>query len=248
MDAKISTIKYSNFRKALLDNCKKSFNNFFQVDKVDKDKNMDEDQLIKFKLKLFGNIQFVGELNRRQLLQEAIIISVFDMLLAFETKEYEQYVNDNTIEGACVLMEKIGYLTDEKLKKIQSTQEKTEQKRLKNEKMLQRFTAIFAKFEVLAENGCSLRVRMILKNMLENRASGWERTKKQNEAGPKKLEELRRELEEKHRLEEQARMQAEMDDQYLYENQNQNYRDYPREAKGGRRGRETQYYKKKDQF
>ena len=37
--------------------------------------------------------------------------------------------------------------------------------------------------------------------MLSNRESGWEKTKKQNEAGPMKVDDLRRVLEAKARLE-----------------------------------------------
>ena len=48
---------------------------------------MDNEQLLRFRHRLHGNIKFVGELNRRNLLQENIIVSVFDMLLAVETKE-----------------------------------------------------------------------------------------------------------------------------------------------------------------
>jgi hypothetical protein len=66
-----------------------------------------------------GNIQFVGELFRRKLLQESIIISVFDMLLGVETQEdHLSQINDNTVEGAVVLMEKIGYMIDEKLSSL----------------------------------------------------------------------------------------------------------------------------------
>lgn len=43
---------------------------------------------------------------------------------------------------------------------------------------------------------------MLLRNMLDNRKSGWEKSKKANESGPKKVEELRRELEEQARIEE----------------------------------------------
>ena len=46
---------------------------------------MDEEAVLKFKDRLLGNIQFVGELNRRNLLSENILISVFDMLLAVKT-------------------------------------------------------------------------------------------------------------------------------------------------------------------
>jgi len=42
---------------------------------------MDEEAQFKFKDRLLGNIKFVGELNRRNLLSENILVSVFDMLL-----------------------------------------------------------------------------------------------------------------------------------------------------------------------
>lgn len=43
-------------------------------------------------------------------------MSVFDMLLAVDTKETQlPFINDNTVEGAVVLMEKIGHMIDEKL-------------------------------------------------------------------------------------------------------------------------------------
>lgn len=41
--------------------------------------------------------------------------------------------------------------------------------------------------------------------MLDNRKSGWEKSKKEKEGGPKKVEDLRRELEEKARKEEELR-------------------------------------------
>lgn len=81
----VGSIKFSEFRKTLLEFCKKSFDQFF--DKEIKQKEMDEEELIKFKERLLGNIKFVGELNRRNLLSENILISVFDMLLAVNTQE-----------------------------------------------------------------------------------------------------------------------------------------------------------------
>lgn len=75
----------------------------------------------------------------------------------------------------------------------------------------------------------SNRIKMLIKNMLENRESGWERTKKQNEAGPMKVEELRKETERKLKEEAEIRMQAEAEEQ-AYLNQ-------------GGRGRGGQYNK-----
>jgi hypothetical protein len=72
--------------------------------------------MLKFKSRLFGNIYFVGELFRRGLLQESIILSVFDMLLVVNTNDNQlAFVDDNTVEGAVVLMEKIGFKLDTKL-------------------------------------------------------------------------------------------------------------------------------------
>ena len=45
---------------------------------------MDQEEEIKYKQRLFGNIKFVGELNKRGLLAESIMISIFDMLLVTE--------------------------------------------------------------------------------------------------------------------------------------------------------------------
>jgi hypothetical protein len=38
---------------------------------------------------------------------------------------------------------------------------------------------------------------MLIKNMLDNRAKGWEKTKKQDESGPMKVNELHEKLERK---------------------------------------------------
>lgn len=57
------------------------------------------------------------------------MISIFDMLLVTVGNERLEFVNDDTIEGACVLMNKIGYLIDEKLNKLGKEEKKEERKR-----------------------------------------------------------------------------------------------------------------------
>ena len=54
-EAKQKTIKNSVFRKVLLDNCKKSFYNFFSEDIREKKAAMDHDKLLGYKHKLFGS-------------------------------------------------------------------------------------------------------------------------------------------------------------------------------------------------
>lgn len=118
LDAKKTTLKNSTFRKTLLAECKSSFDQFFLQDK-EKRAAMDTEALYKYQKRLFGNVKFVGELNRRNLLQESIIISVFNSLLGVnDVNGQRESVNDDTIEGATVLMNKIGYLIDDKIAKI----------------------------------------------------------------------------------------------------------------------------------
>lgn len=122
LDAKKTTLKNSTFRKTLLAECKEIFDQFFLQDKA-KRQAMDAEANYKYQKRLFGNVKFVGELNRRNLLQESIIISVFNSLLGADGQSQRQFVNDDTVEGATVLMNKIGYLIDEKINKIQSGSE-----------------------------------------------------------------------------------------------------------------------------
>ncbi len=64
----------------------------------------------------FVDINFVGELYRRSLMQEGVILSVFEMLLGNQDIiDSIVHVNDYTAEGATVLMNKIGNILDNKL-------------------------------------------------------------------------------------------------------------------------------------
>jgi hypothetical protein len=52
--------------------------------------------------------------------------------------------------------------------------------------------------------------------MLDNRKCGWEKSKKENDSGPKKVEELRKELVEKARKEEELRILADEEENKYY--------------------------------
>ncbi len=120
--------KSSMFRRYLLKFCKDSFNQFFTEKTKELFLGKDEEKKLKFKTRLFGNITFVGELFRRKLVLETIILQVFDMLLAIITKgDRLAFINDNTVEGGVVLMEKIGHMIDEKLASLE--QQKAEGKK-----------------------------------------------------------------------------------------------------------------------
>jgi hypothetical protein len=59
-----------------------------------------------FKTKLFGNLDFVGELYRRKMLPETVLKSVFTSLLGMS--ELNSKVSDLNVEGATRLMNKVG--------------------------------------------------------------------------------------------------------------------------------------------
>jgi hypothetical protein len=48
-------------------------------------------------------------------------------------------------------------------------------------------------------------VKILALNLLDNRKDGWEKSKKQNEKGPKKVEDLKKEMEAKAREDEAQR-------------------------------------------
>jgi hypothetical protein len=75
------------------------------------------------------NIKFVGELNRRALLSESILVSIFDLLLSVENKDQLQFVNDDTVEGATILICKIGPMIDDKIKNSKKEEEKLNKKK-----------------------------------------------------------------------------------------------------------------------
>lgn len=114
---------------------------------------MDEDQKLKFKHRLLGNIKFVGELNRRNLLQEFIVIQVLNMLLGIEYDGHQTKINDDTVEGATVLMNKIGSLLDDKINKLIASKESKPDKIAKNQETLASFNKIFKKLEEIGNSG-----------------------------------------------------------------------------------------------
>lgn len=67
---------------------------------------------ILFQQKLFGNIEFVGELYRRKLLPEATLVTVFDSLLGIS----ENTIDDLVLEGSINLMEKVGKNFEDNIK------------------------------------------------------------------------------------------------------------------------------------
>jgi VIT1/CCC1 family predicted Fe2+/Mn2+ transporter len=102
------------------------------------------------------------------------------MLLGVETQDANSsLINDNTVEGAVVLMEKIGYMIDEKLASLKASEEGGESGKGKKSEQADagvkdKIIKTFARLNELASDTSvppvSTRVKMLIKNMLENRA------------------------------------------------------------------------------
>lgn len=232
LSTKVKTLKHSDFRTTLIEYCRTSFNQFFDVDKF---KNITEEDKLKFRHRLFCNVKFVGELNRRNLLSEPVIMSVFDMLLGVESLETKKKIDNDTVEGGVVLLNKIGYLIDDRLAQIEARPLEREKGKAKDEKIKGMIQRTFARLEEIVEKDeVNQRVKLLIKNLLDNRESNWEKSRGQDEKGPKKVDELRQEEMKKH--EEESRKREAESDEYEYGGQG-GYYDQGYGGRGGQGGR-----------
>lgn len=131
--ANVKNMKNSMFRKELFNVCKSCFEKFFDSEEKEKVKENKEKAVV-FKLKLYGNLDFVGELYRRKILPETILNTVFDSLLGMA--EMNDTIDDLVIEGAINLMNKVGKTYESN---IASTKTKKEEKQQKFDVILNKF-------------------------------------------------------------------------------------------------------------
>jgi hypothetical protein len=164
----------------MLSFCKASFENFFQDPppvNVDVNDENYEKEVGRTK-KLFGNIEFCGELHKHRILADSTLWSVFDGLLGLATAEKaNKSVNDNTVEAAIKLITKIGPNIDEKLKKGVWADKNSEQV----EKIFKQFEYLMDANDLSDEKlKVSQRMQFLIKNMIDNKNSGWSKTKNKN--------------------------------------------------------------------
>ena len=170
--AKISNMRNSQFRKILFNVCKSCFEKFFDAEEKKKSEG-DKEKAIVFKLKLYGNLAFVGELYRRKILPESILNTVFESLLGMG--EMSDEINDLVTEGAINLMNKVGKTYEAN---IAGSKSKKEEKQQKLDVIYNKFREIESlKDETLISN----RIKILIKNMFTNRANGWDKEKDQQE-------------------------------------------------------------------
>jgi len=156
----LQNMKISAFRRTLFEVCKQCFEKFFNEDEKKKSVENTEKAFI-FRQKLFGNLDFVGELYRRKILPETVLVSVFSSLLGIN--DANSQIDDLSVEGAIQLMNKVGenYET-----RAGGKADKKEQ-----------FDTIIKKFQdyenLENESLITNRVKILIKNMFSNKESGW---------------------------------------------------------------------------
>lgn len=201
-----ANMKECQFRVQLLNYCRESFEQLLNspLTEQQKEGEKEEDRLdreFKTKHKLFGNIDFVGEIYKKSLLSETILQSVFHSLLGFSTSS-DATVNDNTIDAAIKLISKLGFTLEQKI---------ADSKADKRPKLQQQLDEIFARFKELQEmapedprNRASVRVKFLIKNMFDNKSKNWEKTKSEDTQVKKKAEianQVTKKAEEKRKME-----------------------------------------------
>jgi hypothetical protein len=100
--------------------CKSSFESLFQdPPPVNPDPNSEEYEKVLGRIKkLYGNIEFCGDLHRHKILADNTLWSVFEGLMGLSTGQAaNKSVNDNTVEAALRLITKLGPSIDASMQK-----------------------------------------------------------------------------------------------------------------------------------
>ena len=179
-------MKHCNFRKKLLDYCRGVYEEIFVQDDFETLKQKAEDagkkytdadfkeQLLKRTHKLFGNIEFIGELFLCHLLRSDTAVSIFQHLLD------RGCFTDDTVEAAIKFIEKVGPAVEEKIASAAAEGKKT--KMISQEDydlILKDFKEIWDVSQK-AEEGVrvvKMRIQKLIQNMLENQALQWVKLK-----------------------------------------------------------------------
>eukprot|EP00927_Polykrikos_kofoidii_P076157 TRINITY_DN7294_c0_g3_i1.p1 TRINITY_DN7294_c0_g3~~TRINITY_DN7294_c0_g3_i1.p1 ORF type:complete len:512 (+),score=61.00 TRINITY_DN7294_c0_g3_i1:42-1577(+) len=140
-----------NFRRALLDQCQRSFNLHLDPPRIDgaKDQECQYEQLVKYKTIMLGNVRLIGHLLNRGMLSAKIIFHCADELLSIGSPE--------ALETLCVLLGTIGATFDTPRWQGHA-----------------RLEAVFMRTELFAGDlrQCS-RTRCLLKDLFDRRRNRW---------------------------------------------------------------------------
>jgi len=77
------------FRRALLEQCQKSFNDHLDPPRIDSNLDYEEkfEELMRYKTKMLGNVRLIGELLVRRMLSGRVLFLITDELLSIDSEE-----------------------------------------------------------------------------------------------------------------------------------------------------------------
>lgn len=169
----------STFRRLLLKQCEEEFNNRTKAsqafDKKDGPLTPDEEeQRCTIKRKVLGNIRFIGELAKYDMLHEAIVHRCIKQLLD-KKKRATMADMSESMECLCYLMKTVGPKLDiPKAKPL----------------MDQYFERIQ---QLLSRTDFPARIRFMIEDVIDLRNAKWIPRKSANEVGPKMIQQIRQE-------------------------------------------------------
>lgn len=128
-----------------------------------------EERLLQARRRMLGNIRFIGELFKKQMLTERIMHTCIMKLLGDKP---EKIPNEEDVEALCKLMTTVGGQLD-------------------HQKAKAYMDAYFRRMDSLSKtNELSSRHRFMLQDVIDMRSKGWRERRKQE--GPKKIEDVHR--------------------------------------------------------
>lgn len=157
-----------NFKKILLNCCQVSFERHLKPPENLATMNREERNIAErmYKMRMIGNIRFVGALLVRKMLASKVALAIMEELLQDPTPE--------ALESLAALLTSIGASFDHPDWAYRTT-----------------LNAIFKQVEKLSKKSSTdSRVRCLLKDVLDLRNSGWQDMRPKKIEGPKKLEEV----------------------------------------------------------
>ncbi|CAF1007843.1 unnamed protein product, partial [Brachionus calyciflorus] len=181
-----NTPQISTFRKLLLTNCQHEFDNranYIQIPEIPPDQFKDNDDEKKAyidyvkqtgKKKMLGNIRFIAELGKLDLLSEAIMHKCIKTLL--EKNKLEKYTDmSDDLECLCKMMPTIG-------KKLDQNEAK---------KLMDQYFERMVKLKSINGKDClPSRIKFLIQDCIDLRKNNWELRRIQTEQQPQKITEL----------------------------------------------------------
>lgn len=170
----------STFRRLLLSVCQHEFDNRVSNSDVDQTTNDHQDTHADHnkqtnKKKMLGNIKFIGELGRLDLLNEAILHKCIRTLL--EKGKHEKYSDmSDDLECLCKMMPCVGKKLDQ-----------NEAKKL----MDQYFDRLEKLKSIQGKDALPVRIKFMIQDCIDLRKNNWEQRKIQQDQVPKKMTDLR---------------------------------------------------------